>query len=221
MTSPERSDPPATRDPELPARLLRAEHDALLPVLRRTPEPKFGNPTACPGWSVRDVLAHCGSALHRAVTGQLHSFTPEENEVDVAERRTWPLADVLSELAGGYLDGGDVIVKAGGRLDGLALGEWIHGGDVRDALDEPDAYASEGYDDACVLLAERMRRRDTPLVKVDAGNRRLILGTELPDRPTAMLRTDRGTLMRLVSGRPAAPADYELTGATPGELLVF
>jgi hypothetical protein len=27
----------AGRDPELPARLLRAEHDALLPILRRTP----------------------------------------------------------------------------------------------------------------------------------------------------------------------------------------
>jgi uncharacterized protein (TIGR03083 family) len=221
MTSPQRSDPGTARDPDLPARLLRAEHDALLPILRRTPEAKFGNATACPGWSVRDVLAHCGSALHRAITGELHSFTPEENEADVAERRQWPLADALSELADGYLSGGEVIVSAGGRLDGIALGEWIHGGDVRDALGEPQAYASEGYDDACVLLAERMRRREVPLVKVDAGNRRLVLGTELPDRPTATLRTDRATLMRLVSGRPAAAADYELTGATPEELLVF
>jgi uncharacterized protein (TIGR03083 family) len=53
------------RDPERPARLLRAEHDALLPILRRTPTGAFDGATACPGWSVRDVLAHCGAALTR------------------------------------------------------------------------------------------------------------------------------------------------------------
>ena len=221
MTSPQLHGPGTAPDPERPARLLRAEHDALLPILRRTPEASFASPTACPGWSVRDVLAPCGSALHRAVTGTLHSFTPEENEADVAERRTWPLDDVLSELAAGYLDGGGIIARAGGSLDGIALGEWIHGGDVRDALGEPPAYASEGYDDACALLVDRTRRRAIPLVEVHLGDRRLVLGAESPDRAAATLRTDRSTFMRLVSGRPAAPADYVLTGATAEELLVF
>lgn len=221
MTSPQPSDSGMTRDPERPARLLRAEHDALLPILHRTPEAKFGNPTACPGWSVRDVLAHCSSALHRTITGSLHAFTPEQNEVDVAERRPWPLQDVLSELASGYLGGGELIASAGGRLDGIALGEWIHGGDVRDALGEPAAYASEGYDDACALLVERTRQRAIPLTEVQIDNSLLLLGAPAPDRQPARLRTDRSTLMRLVSGRPARSADYELTGATAGELLVF
>jgi uncharacterized protein (TIGR03083 family) len=221
MTSPRHPDPGTARDPDRPARLLKAEHDALLPVLRRTPEANFDYPTACPGWSVRDVLAHCGSALSRAITGDLHAFTPEQNEKDVAERRSWPLPDVLSELAAGYLGAGEPIASAGGRLDGIALGEWIHGGDVRDALGEPLPYASEGYDDACALLVERTRRRAIPLVEVHIGDRRLALGTRLPDRPAATLHTDRPTLMRLVSGRPASSADYELIGATPEELVVF
>jgi uncharacterized protein (TIGR03083 family) len=221
MTSPERPDPGTSRDPNRPARLLRAEHDALLPILRRTPEAKFGNPTACPGWSVRDVLAHCSSALHRTITGDLHAFTPEQNEVDVAERRPWPLQDVLSELATGYLNAGEPIASADGRLDGIALGEWIHGGDVRDALGEPSAYASEGYDDACALLVERTRRRAIPLVEVQINEFRLVLGAATPDRQPATLHTDRSTLMRLVSGRPAEPTEYELVGATAGELLVF
>jgi len=50
----------------VPARLLRAEHDALLPILHRTPEPAFDLPTACPAWSVRDVLAHCSAPPSRA-----------------------------------------------------------------------------------------------------------------------------------------------------------
>jgi uncharacterized protein (TIGR03083 family) len=201
--------------------LLQAEHDALLPILRRTPEASFGKPTACPGWSVRDVLAHCGSALNRVMTGDLHGFSPEENEIDVAERRSWPLTDVIAELAAGYLGVRDAVANAGGRLNGIALGEWIHGGDVRDALGEPCAYESEGYGDACALLIDRTRRRAIPLVEVYIDDRQLILGASKPNRPLAMLHTDRPTLMRLVSGRPVVPADYELTDATPDDLLVF
>ena len=142
------------RDPQRPVRLLQAEHDALLPVLARTPEAAFDRPTACPDWSVRDVLSHCSAALTRAATGRLHAFTPELNEIDVAERRAWPLSRVLSELRSGYLAAGPVIRDAGGRLDALALGEWVHGGDVRDALGEALAYASAGIEDACALLVD-------------------------------------------------------------------
>lgn len=96
------------------------------------------------------------------------------------ERRKWPLPDVLSELANGYQEAGSVIADAGGRLDAIALGEWIHGGDVRAAL-----------------------------------------GVPRPDRAAATLRTSRSTLMRIVAGRQADPADYQLTGASAGELTVF
>jgi uncharacterized protein (TIGR03083 family) len=213
--------PPAARDPQLPARLLRAEHDALLPILQRTPEPAFGRPTACPGWSVRDVLAHCGSALSRVVTGELHAFTPELNEIDVAERRSWPLARVLSELADGYLKAGPLIGGAGGRLDGVALGEWVHGGDVRAALGEPLAYESDGFSDACLLLAGLSRREETPLVEASLPGGTVRLGVPLPGRPAATLRCGNAALIRLFAGRPAGLGDYQLAGATPEELVIF
>ena len=202
-------------------RLLRTEHDALLPILRQTPEEAFGNPTACPGWSVRDVLAHCAAALTRVATGTLHAFTPELNEIDVAQRRDWPLPRLLSELERGYLEAGPVIAEAGGRLDPIALGEWIHGGDVRGALDEPLAYESDGFEDACALLAEWTRRLKVPLTEVDLPGTALRLGVPVPGRPEATLVTDRATLMRLFAGRPAEPAEYQLTGAVPEDLVVF
>ena len=211
----------SARDPQRPARLLRAEHDALLPILRQTPEEAFGNPTACPGWSVRDVLAHCAAALTRVATGTLHAFTPELNEIDVTQRRGWPLPRLLSELERGYLEAGPVIAEAGGRLDPLALGEWIHGGDVRGALDEPLAYESDGFEDACALLAEWTRRRKVPLTEVDLPGTALRLGVPFPGRPEATLVTDRATLMRLFAGRPTEPAEYQLTGAVPEEFVVF
>jgi uncharacterized protein (TIGR03083 family) len=221
VTTTEPAGTATARDPERPARLLSAEHDALLPVLRRADGTVFDGPTACPGWSVRDVLAHCGAVLSRVTTGRLNAFTPELNEIDVAERRGWPLPDVLSELASGYLEAGPVIGAAGGRLDVIALGEWLHGGDVRAALGEPLAYASGGFADACVLLGDWTRRRAVPLVEVTLPGSTLRLGAPAPGRPAATLRTGHATVMRLFAGRQADPADYQLAGAAPDELVVF
>lgn len=208
------------RDPERPARLLRAEHDALLPILHRTAEDAFDRPTACPGWSVRDVLAHCAAAMTRVATGRLHAFTPELNELDVAQRRGLPLHAVLSELEHGYLAAGTRMGGAGGSLDVIALGEWLHGGDVRDALGEPMAYASEGFDDALILLVDWTRRRAVPLVEARIPDTHW-LGTASPARPYATLRAGPATLMRLFAGRPTDTAGYQLTGASAEELVVF
>ena len=209
------------RDPLRPSRLLRAEHDALLPILRGTPSSAFGLPTACPGWSVRDVLGHCSAALSRVITGDLHEFTPEQNEADVAERRPWPLPDLLAELGRGYQLAGGVIADAGGRLDAIALGEWIHGGDVRAALGEPLAYASAGFGDACALLEDWARVSSVPLTEVHLPGSILMLGVPRPDREPATLHTSPAGLMRIIAGRPVDPAGYQLTGATTAELTVF
>jgi len=124
----------ADRPADLGARLLLTERDALLPILGRTPAGVFDRPTICTGWSVRDVLAHCGAALLRLAEGRLHGFTPELNELDVAERRSWPLHTVVDELRRGYGAAAPALTAAEGKLDGVALGEWVHGGDVRAAL---------------------------------------------------------------------------------------
>ncbi|HTX83066.1 MAG TPA: maleylpyruvate isomerase family mycothiol-dependent enzyme [Streptosporangiaceae bacterium] len=215
------ADATTIRDPQRPARLLRAEYDALLPILRRTPAKAFDSVTACPGWSVRDVLAHCGAALTRVTTDRLHAFTPELNQIDVAERRDWPLPEVLSELARGYLEAGPVIGAADGRLDVIALGEWLHGGDVRAALGQPPAYASQGFEDACGLLRDWTRRRAIPLIEVRLPDATLVLGVRAPGRAKATLRTGNATMMKLFAGRPVEPADYQLAGATAEELVVF
>lgn len=211
-----------TRSPELAARLLLAERDALLPVLRRSPADAFDRPTVCTGWSVRDVLAHCAAALVRLAEGRLHQFTPEQNEADVAERRPWPLEDVLAELARGYTAAGPALTAVSGRGDGIALGEWVHGGDVREALEEPLPYASDGIEDALVLLVERSQARAVPPTRVSLPDRQLLLGVAGDTgRPPAELVTDPATLVRLCSGRRPDPARFTLRGADPDRYQLF
>jgi hypothetical protein len=130
--------------------------------------------------------AHCATALSRVTAGNLPAFTPALNGIDVAERRRWPLTDILSELTADYLEAGTLITKAAGKLDVLALGEWLHGGDIRDTLGEPLAYASDGFDDACALPADRTRRKPTPLLKAYVPGSTLTLGLAQQNRAPAV-----------------------------------
>ncbi|WP_328781963.1 maleylpyruvate isomerase family mycothiol-dependent enzyme [Streptomyces canus] len=216
----------AVRDPDLPGRLLAGERDALIPLLRSRPDADFALPTrACPGWSVRDVLAHCSSALIRVVEGRFEKgvFSPASNDRDIAERAAWTNQQVVDELERGMTEAGPVIAGAGGVLDIIALGEWVHAGDVRDVLGEPGAYAGPGLPDALALLARTTRERGhLPLhADVDDLDEPLRLGDAAGDRTPARYIGDAATLVRLYSGRPVEGRAYELAGAEAKELNIF
>ncbi|MET9673536.1 maleylpyruvate isomerase family mycothiol-dependent enzyme [Streptomyces sp. NPDC006482] len=215
------------RDPWLPDRLLTTERDLLMPLLRRTPPEAYELRTACPGWTARQVLAHCGAALVRIVEDRLEEgvFLPEANACDVAEREDWPLARILDELERGLTEAGPVIAeREDGRLDAVALGEWVHAGDVREAFGAPGAYCGESLDLALPLLSVTSRKRETPrLVGVLEGREDtpVALGNEIEGRDPARFIGDAATLIRIYAGRPLVRTRYELTGATEHELLIY
>ncbi|MEV4942697.1 maleylpyruvate isomerase family mycothiol-dependent enzyme [Streptomyces zaomyceticus] len=215
------------RDPWLPDRLLRTERDLLMPLLRRTPEEAYELRTACPGWTARQVLAHCGAALIRIVEDRLEEgvFLPEANACDVAEREDWPLGRILDELERGLTEAGPVIAgREDGRLDAVALGEWVHAGDVREAFGEPHAYCGPSLDLALPLLSVTSRRRETPRlvgVLTDRAGTEVSLGNARDGRPAATFEGDASTLIRIYAGRPLVRTRYELTGATEHELLIY
>ncbi|MGW6489781.1 maleylpyruvate isomerase family mycothiol-dependent enzyme [Streptomyces sp. NPDC055056] len=215
------------REPDLPGLLLRTERDALIPLLRARPEGDFALPTAgCPAWTVRDVLAHCSAALIRVVESRFERgvFSPEANDRDIAERGDWPTARILDELERGMTEAGAAIARSDGALDAVALGEWVHAGDVREALGEPGAYEGAGLPHALTLLARVSRDRDRlPLhADLDHLDDPLRLGGVPGDRPPARYIGDAATLVRLYAGRPVPRADaYELVGAKETELNLF
>ncbi|MEV7403772.1 maleylpyruvate isomerase family mycothiol-dependent enzyme [Streptomyces sp. NPDC091267] len=212
------------RDPELPGLLLRTERDALLPLLRSASERDFALRTACPGWTVRDLLAHCGSALNRVVESRFGPdvFSPECNDRDIAERAGWTDTQVVDELERGMTEAGPVIAGASRALDGVALGEWVHAGDVREAWGLEGAYRGAGLPHALRLLAPMSRRR-TPLLvaRLDDSGDELVLGGEQEGRAPGRYRGDGATLIRLYAGRPLVGTRYELEGVKESELCVF
>jgi uncharacterized protein (TIGR03083 family) len=199
------------------ARLLLIERATLVPLLAGLPDDAYERPTVLPGWTVRDVVSHCAAALTMTATGTEHGWTAEDNAHDIEVRRPWPIATLLAELADGYEAVADQVPTAHGRLDGVALGEWLHGGDLRDALDRPDAYASAGVDDALVLFAER-GRSTVPPTHVWLPDREFAVGEE---PPVAELVTDVPTFVRLCGGREPDPARFRLTGAEPARYVMF
>ncbi|MEK9523753.1 maleylpyruvate isomerase family mycothiol-dependent enzyme [Streptomyces sp. NPDC087908] len=215
------------RDPWLPDRLLRTERDLLMPLLRRTPEEAYELRTACPGWTARQVLAHCGAALVRIVEDRLEEgvFLPEANACDVAAREDWPLGRILDELERGLTEAGPVIAaREDGRLDAVALGEWVHAGDVREAFGEPGAYCGQALELALPLLTVTSRKRETPRlvgVLADKAAAPVSLGNAIEGRPPATFKGDAATLIRIYAGRPLVRTRYELTGATEQELLIY
>ncbi|MBB5927776.1 maleylpyruvate isomerase family mycothiol-dependent enzyme [Streptomyces echinatus] len=220
------TDTPEVRDPELPGRLLAVERDALVPLLRSRPGADFALPAAaCPGWTVRDVLAHCSAALMRVVEGRLdrEAFSPESNDRDIAERAGWANARVVDELERGMTEAGPVIARGDGRLDVIALGEWVHAGDVRDAWKEPGAYAGAGLPDALTLLARITREKGhLPLhADLDDMDDPVRLGAAAADGPPARYIGGAATLLRLYAGRPLTGVTYELAGARETELNIF
>ncbi|MFD3575248.1 maleylpyruvate isomerase family mycothiol-dependent enzyme [Streptomyces sp. NPDC058644] len=211
-----------TYDPERPGRLLRTERDALIPLLRAAPDDAYAVRTCCPGWTVRHVLAHCGSALMRVVESRFEEgvFSPESNDRDIAERADWSNSRVVDELERGMTEAGPLIAKSNGLLDGIALGEWVHAGDVREAWGKPGAYGGEGLPDALVLLAARSKAAGAvPLhADIDGRDEPLLLGTPDGTTPPARYIGDAPTLIRLYMDRPLTGTRYELAGAKETDL---
>ncbi|NJP51378.1 maleylpyruvate isomerase family mycothiol-dependent enzyme [Streptomyces sp. SBST2-5] len=223
MTTP--ADVQNVRDPELPGRLLTVERDALIPLLRSRAEEDFALPVAaCPAWTVRDVLAHCSAALTRVVENRFEKgvFSPESNDRDIAERAGWSNAQVVDELERGMTEAGPVFAEAGGALDLIALGEWVHAGDVRVAFGEPGAYAGTGLPYALALLAQvTTERGHVPVhADLDDADEPLRLGDVTGQRPPARFIGDGSTLLRLYAGRPA-DRPYELAGVEAAELNIL
>ncbi len=103
---------------------LRSLRDHAIALGERLTDEEWTMPSDCAGWQVRDVYAHMGGVFHGVVdpafmrTGDDPNDMESGMEVAVAERRSWPVADVLAE----YIEySGQAIEQfAGLQVEGMA-----------------------------------------------------------------------------------------------------
>ncbi len=107
-----------------------------------------------------------------------------------------------------------------GCWDGVALGEWVHAGDVREAFGSR-AYCGEMLPYALTLLARVSREQHVPVhADLDDLDEPLRLGVA-GDRPPARYIGDAPTLIRLYAGRPVSGTGYELALVAERDLNIF
>lgn len=82
---------------------LRAEREAILEIAKSLTDDEWNLPSDCAGWTVRDVYAHMAAALHGVADPSqmvdMSGGTEQAMEAPVAERRSWPIAQVIEEYA--------------------------------------------------------------------------------------------------------------------------
>ena len=80
---------------------LRAEREAVLTVFKSLSDDEWNASSDCAGWTVRDVAAHMAASQHGVADPTLmpdmSGGTEPAMEGPVAERRAWPIADVIAE----------------------------------------------------------------------------------------------------------------------------
>lgn len=86
---------------ELAVEGFRAEREAILTLAKELSADEWILPSACAGWSVRDVMGHMACTLHGVIDP---TFLPDTAngtergmEPSVTERRAWPIEQVINE----------------------------------------------------------------------------------------------------------------------------
>ncbi len=94
----------------------QAERAAALEIFKGLSEEEWDLPSGCEGWSTRDVVAHMAASLHGivdpALMPDLSGGTEPAMEGPVAERRSWPIEQVLEEYETYSEQAGNVFVMA-------------------------------------------------------------------------------------------------------------
>lgn len=204
--------------------LLVAESQEWIPLLRSLTADEHRRPTPCPGWNIRDVVAHCAAALRRIADDDLHDFSPEANQADIAARHGRAFDALVDELEAGISSTAQIINRVGARLNIIGLGEWIHAGDIRAALGEPRPYIGVDPDTALRLIKYASAERSVPPVCVHADGQHIHLGDwRLAESGTspAKLTGDLDSIVRIFCGRPLDSCAVSVDGAGIADLSIY
>jgi len=154
---------------------------------------------ACPGWRVRDVLAHLVGGPEDAAAGRLDGIpTDEQTAAQVDRHRTETPIELLDTWRDMCPLVADAITKA--KIWPAAFDAVTHEQDLRGALGQPGARDDESVEDFARMS---VRGLDAPVPLVfDLGTERIAAGgTSLSDEHALTLTTTAFEVFRLRLGR--------------------
>jgi uncharacterized protein (TIGR03083 family) len=184
-------------DPRLMARLYQETRERIIALVSGLDDAAWSTPVAaCPGWSVRDVVAHLRAVAEDWVGGRLAGApTDEETAAQIARSGGSDVAEILAAWT-----------DAAARLDQMAetagvappLGDIVcHEHDVRAALSRPGARDSAAVWYTSDKLLATLR---TPVpLRVTVEDAQYRSGPD--DRAEIRLRTTRFETLRWRTGR--------------------
>lgn len=155
----------------------------------------------CPGWTVKDVVAHLAGSLDCYISGKLEgASSPEWGDHQVKERQDRSLDECFAEWAG-YEDASGKLFES--KLGSVAVADVLaHEQDIRTALGRPGERDAAGILDAVELalsfIDHKARAADLPALKIVTEDLEKVVGD---GQPAATLRTSTFELFRSVHGR--------------------
>ena len=180
------------------AEAYRSAHDRVRVLVDRSVA-NVGVPT-CPGWSVKDVIAHCAGFISAYKTGGPEAFGHGWGDREVEARGDRSLQECLTEWAELLDDPGDLFES---RLAPVAVADILaHEQDIRTSLDRPGARDDENIVTAVQMglafLDNKVRDANLPAFRVMTGDVERQIGD---GEPETTLRTSTFELFRALHGR--------------------
>jgi uncharacterized protein (TIGR03083 family) len=159
---------------------------------------------ACPGWSVKDVVAHLGGGLRDFVDKRFDGVQSGEwGERQVRERKAATMADTLAEWDENRKPAEPLFDTPMGLI--LLTEIVMHEHDLRAALDQPGERDNVAVRAALTRplqeLDKRMRENDVPALRLRLEHGERVVGG---GEPAGALRTSSFELLRAIGGRRSA-----------------
>lgn len=183
-----------------------------------TPEQLAAPVPACPGWSVRDTLAHLVANADDGVGGRMSGIPDDaQTGAQVQARRDLAIGELLAQWDAAFPAIEHLIVAAGDRVAPIVMDLLTHEQDIRGALGRPGHRDSDDLRWAAALLVGRLSLPRTVAVTTETDE--LLVGGP-PTATPLRLTTTNWELCRLRMGRRSRPQAAALSWSEdPGDAL--
>jgi uncharacterized protein (TIGR03083 family) len=177
----------------------------------------------CPGWTVKDVVAHCSANLGTFIDNDPKEMrSPTRADEQVEARREQSLDDAFAEWDANMNRAGELFDTTLGAV--AASDVLAHEQDIRTAIDQPGRRGEEGVvpavEMALAFVEQKIAAAELPAFRVITEDLDKTLGE---GEPAATLRTSTYELFRSLHGRrsPAQVRALEWDGDPDAWMDVF